>query len=105
MILGELTLINKTGIFLKKQVSLHTSVEGDADRLEDNRHLQDFDMECNETEVELFEPIQRYITEPLDIQSKGGYITGSFKDNGLASGPYTVKAWLMIEEEPQTING
>ena len=104
MVLGELTLLHKTGIFLKDQISVHTSNESDVDRLEQNRYLEDFDMECGETEVELVEPIQRYLIEPLDIQSMGDYITGSFKDIGFAAGPYTVKVWLMIEEEPGTLS-
>lgn len=100
MILGELTLIDKTGIFLKEQVSDHSSIDKDPDRLEDSRYLEGFDLECGVTETELVGHIPSHLIEPLEIESKGDYIMGAFKDSGFATGTYTVKVWLMIEEEP-----
>ena len=98
MKLGDLTLIHQSGLFLREQVMDMASLERDPERLEVEHHLTDFNLECGAMETELLEPVPVLPITPVEIRSEGDYISGSFKDSGLATGPYTVKVWLMIEE-------
>ena len=104
MILGELSLFSKHGIAMRVEVSEPTSVSRDHDRLKQDRYLFGFDTNGNQNEVELNEPIPNVPVHPLDIPVQGDYITGSYKDARYASGPYRVKLWLMIEEEPTPLS-
>lgn len=103
MILGELSIFSKHGIAMKTEVIETTSVFRDRDRLLRDRYLFNFDTNCNFNEIELNEPIPNLPIHPLDIAVSGDYITGAFKDAGYASGLYTVKLWLLIEEEPEIL--
>ena len=91
------------GVELKDHVIEVTTVELDHDRLKQDRYLLSYDLDCNGSEVELNEPIANIPIHPLDIPITGDYLTGAFKDSGLAPGSYTVKLWLMIEEEPEAV--
>lgn len=103
MILGELSIFSKQGIALKTEVVEGTPVFRDHDRLKQDRYLFNFDTNCNFNEIELNEPIPNLPIHPLDIKVSGDYVTGSFKDAGYATGPYKVKLWLLIEEEPELL--
>lgn len=104
MILGELSIFSPKGIEMKTEVIEPTSIFRDHDRLKQDRYLFNFDTNCNFNEIELNEPIPNLPIHPLDIAVSGDYVTGSFKDAGYATGPYKVRLWLMIEEEPITLN-
>lgn len=103
MELGEFSIISKQGVELRDHLIEVTTIERDHDRLKQDRYLFGFDLDCNGSEVELNEPIANIRMYPLEILISGDYLIGSFKDSGLAPGPYTVKLWLMIEEEPSTL--
>ena len=104
MVLGELSIFSKRGVELKDRVIEVTTVERDHDRLKQDRYLFGFDMDCDEDEVELNEPIANIPIQPLDVSITGDYLSGAFKDSELAPGPYIVKLWLLVEEEPKPLN-
>ena len=104
MKLGELSLFDPRGLFLKADVVENTSVCRDHDRLKKDRYLFGFDTDCNGNEIELNEPIADIHIIPVTAEATGDYITGSYQDAGWAWQPYTVKLWLLIEEEPQLLS-
>ena len=103
MKLGELSLFEPRGVFLQTDVIESTSIYRDHDRLQQDRYLFGFD-NCNSNEVELNEPISGIHIIPVAAEATGDYITGSYQDAGWAWRPYTVKLWLLIEEEPQPLS-
>lgn len=104
MILGELSIFSPKGIEMKTEVIEATSVFRDHDRLKQDRYLFNFDTNCNFNDVELNEPIPNLPIHPMDIEISGDYVTGAFKDAGYTNGPYQIKLWLMIEDEPEVLN-
>ena len=102
MKLGELSLYDPRGIFLKTEVIERTSIYRDNDRIEKDRYLFGFE-DCNANEVELEEPISGIPVIPVMAEASGDYITGSYQDAGWSWQPYTVKLWLLVEEEPEAI--
>ncbi|PTB98004.1 hypothetical protein C9994_00155 [Marivirga lumbricoides] len=103
MELGELSIISRQGVELKAHVVDLSTIEQDHHALEQERYLSGYDMNCNNSEVELNAPVGSIPIHPLDIHMEGDYISGAFKDNQRASGPYKVKIWLMLEESAKAI--
>ena len=103
MKLGELSLFDPQGLFLKTDVIENTSIHRDNDRIEKDRYLFGFE-DSNANEVELEEPISGIHIIPVTAEATGDYITGSYQDTGWAWQPYTVKLWLLVEEEPKILS-
>ena len=103
MELGELSIISKQGVELKEHVTSIVSIERDQDPLEQEQYLAGYDLNCNGIEVELNEPLRIPIIHPLDVHIEGDYISGAYRDSQMASGPYTIKIWLMLEESEKSI--
>lgn len=99
---GELTIVSKRSVELKEDIVVVTSLEGDDDRLIQDRFLSSFDL-ANGSDVELGESIPNIPIHTLDIEVSGDYLTGTYKDVGGSIFPYEVKLWLVLEEEPEII--
>ena len=103
MVLGHLAMISKKGVELQEQVVELTSLEYETDRLMQHNFLVGVELDCNGIDIELTRPLPSLPIHPLSITVSGDYITGFYQDSGLATGPYRIKLWLMIEEAPQPL--
>ena len=103
MVLGHLAMISNKGVELQEHVVELTTLEYEADRLIQDDFLVGVELECNGTDMEVTRPLPNLPIHPLSIAVSGEYITGFYQDSGLATEPYRVKLWLMIEEEPQPL--
>jgi hypothetical protein len=103
MKLGELSLFDPRGLFLRTEVIERTSIFRDNDRIEKDRYLFGFE-DTNANEVELEEPISGIHIIPVTAEATGNYISGAYQDAGFAWQPYVVKLWLLVEEEPEVIS-
>lgn len=97
MKLGELSLYEQRGIFYKADVLDVPDPWRDLDLMLDPLYLTGFD---EGDELSLTDADLHHAIIPLNAGGSTTYITGSYKDAGKIYGDYTVKIWLLIEEEP-----
>ena len=101
MKLGELSLYEQRGIFYKGNVLDIPDPWRDVEIMRDPLYLAGFDEgdDLGLTDADLHHAII-----PVEVDGSTTYITGAYKDAGDIEGEYTVKIWLLIEEEPIPIS-
>lgn len=94
--LGDLTLKEKRGIFFRGSVLDIPDPWREVTMVSDRRYLTGFDEgdDLGLTDADLHHAII-----PVAVDGGTTYITGAYKDAGNTE-DYTVKIWLLIEEEP-----
>ena len=96
MKLGELSLYEQRGIFYKADIFDIPDPWHDVVIMRDPLYLDGFDEGDDQglTDADLHHAII-----PVNVDGSTTYITGAYKDAGDIEGEYTLKIWLLIEED------
>lgn len=101
MKLGELSLYEKRGIVYRGDVFDIPDPWREVEMISDPRYLTGFDEgdDLGLTDADLHHAIV-----PVEVDGNTTYITGAYRDAGAFEKSYTVKIWLLVEEEPVPID-